>query len=455
MGIALPGLATGMDTTGLISSLMRIEAIPQTLLKNKVSASQSMVTSLQTLNAKIASLAELSKATAKTGALDLFVATSSSEGVTAKAGAGATAGSVDFTVDRLAQAHAGVTASMTVWPNDPPVLTFVGADGTRTEVAAASTSLDDVVSAVNASATAGVTAMKVSTGNGEYRLQLTSKTSGAAGSFTAYRGNTADLDAGTATDLFAEPGAAVITTGQDAQVTLWAGTGAAQAITSSSNTFTGLLPGVDVTLTSVPTAPVTVTVAGDNEQITKKAEDLVSALNGIFAYIKSNSAVTPATGSAGTKAGNFTGDSTVRDANQRLLAAASQPVGGRSPAEIGIAITKDGNFTFDAAKFSAALAADPALVESTLQTIAGRVETAATVTSDRYKGLITASINGRQSVVKNLQDQILKWDDRLAAREETLKRIYSGLEVQISRMNSQSTWLASQIATLPQGDQGS
>lgn len=455
MSFALPGLATGMDTSGIINSLMRIEAIPQTLLKNKASASQSMVTSLQTLNAKIASLAELSKATAKPGALDLFTAKSSSEGVTAKAGAGSTAGSVDFTVDRLAQTHAGVTAAMTAWPSDPAVLTFMAADGTRTEVTAASTNLDDVVTAVNASATAGVTAMKVATGNGEYRLQLTSETSGAAGSFTAYRGSSADLDAGTATDLFAEPGAAVIKTAQDAQVTLWAGTAAAQAITSSSNTFTGLLPGVDVTLASVPAAPVTVTVAGDNEQVTKKAEELVTALNGIFAYIKSNSAVTPAAGSAGTKAGIFTGDSTVRDANQRLLSAASQPVGGKSPSEIGIIITKEGNFTFDAAKFSAALAADPALVESTLQTIAGRVEAAATITSDKYTGLITASINGQQSVVKNMQDQILKWDGRLAAREETLKRIYSGLEVQIGRMNSQSAWLASQIATLPQGDSGS
>lgn len=451
MGLALPGLATGMDTTGIINSLMRIEAIPQTLLKNKVSASQSMVSSLQALNTKIASLADLAKATAKPGALDLFVATSTSEGVTAKAGPGATAGSVDFTVDRMAQTHAGVTAAMTAWPNDPAVLTFVAADGTRTEVTAATTSLDDVVSAVNASA-AGVTAMKVATGNGEFRLQLTSETSGAAGSFIAYRGSSADLDAGTAVNLFAETGAAVIKAGQDAQVTLWAGTGAAQAITSSSNTFTGLLPGVDVTLTSVPTAPVTITVAGDSEQVTKKAEELVNALNGIFAYIKTNSAVTPAAGSAGTKAGNFTGDSTVRDANQRLLSAASQPVGGKSPSEIGITITKEGNFTFDAAKFAAALAADPALVESTLQTIAGRVETAATTSSDKYTGLITASIKGRQSVVKNLQDQILKWDDRLAAREETLKRVYSGLEVQISRMNSQSAWLSSQLATLPQGD---
>lgn len=454
MGFALPGIATGMDTTGIISSLMKIEAIPQTLLQNKVSASQSMVSSLQALNTKIASLADLAKATSKPGALDLFVASSSNADVKATARAGATAGSVDFTVDRIAQAHAGVSAAMTAWPDPAAVLTFVAADGTHTQVSAASASLDDVVAAVNAS-TANVTAMKVATGNGDYRLQLTSKTSGSAGSFTAYRGSSADINAGTATDLFAEPGAAIIKTGQDAQVTLWAGTAAAQSISSATNTFTGLLPGVDVTVSAVSAAPVTVRVAGDSAQVTKKAEDLVNALNGIFAYIQSNSAVTPASGGTATKAGKFTGDSTVRDANQRLLTAASQPVNGRSPSEIGITITKDGNFTFDSAKFSAALSADPALVESTLQTISGRVADAATITSDKYTGLITTSIKSRQSVVANLQDQVLKWDARLAVREEALKRIYSGLEGQISRLNSQSSWLSSQIAGLPQGNTAS
>lgn len=454
MVFALPGLATGMDTSGIINSLMRIEAIPQTLLKNKVSASQSMMSALQTLNGKIASLAELSKATAKTDALDLFIATSSSEGVTAKAGPGASAGSVDFVVDRLAQAHAGVTAAMTAWPTSPPTLTLVGADGTRTEVTAASTSLDDVVSAVNGSA-AGVTAMKVSTGGGQFRLQLTASTSGAAGSFTAYRGSSADIDGGTAVNLFTEPGAAVIKSGQDAQVTLWAGTAAAQSVTSSSNTFTGLLPGVDITVAAVSATPATVTVARDNKQITKKAEDLVTALNGVFAYIKAISSVTPAAGGSATKAGILAGDSTVRDAGQRLLSAASGPVSGRSPAEIGITITRDGNFTFDATKFAAALAAEPAFVESALQEIAGRVDVAATISSDKSTGLITSKITGQEALVKKLNDQILEWDDRLAARRSTLERVYSGLEVQINRMNSQSAWLASQLATLPKGDSGS
>ena len=72
MGISLDGLASGLDTTALISSMMQVEAIPQTLLKNKSSGIQSMVSALQGLNSKVAALATQATAAAKPGALDLY-----------------------------------------------------------------------------------------------------------------------------------------------------------------------------------------------------------------------------------------------------------------------------------------------------------------------------------------------------------------------------------------------
>ena len=56
MGISLDGLASGLDTTALISSIMQSEALPQTLLKNKSYDIQSMVSALQGLNGKVATL---------------------------------------------------------------------------------------------------------------------------------------------------------------------------------------------------------------------------------------------------------------------------------------------------------------------------------------------------------------------------------------------------------------
>ena len=81
----------------------------------------------------------------------------------------------------------------------------------------------------------------------------------------------------------------------NAEITLWAGTTAAQTITSTSNTFTDLLPGVSVTVTA-PTAadaaPVSLIVARDDKAVTTLAKDLVTAINDIFTLIKASTKVT-------------------------------------------------------------------------------------------------------------------------------------------------------------------
>ncbi|MFF1876469.1 flagellar filament capping protein FliD [Leifsonia sp. NPDC058230] len=456
MGMAVDGLISGLDTTSLINSLMQAEAIPQTLLKNKVSDSTTYISAMQALNTKIAALADLATTTSKPAGVDLHTATSSSTSVVATATTGATDGTLDFTVDKLAQAQVTVSAPLTQWPDQPPVLTFVAADGTTTQVTAASSSLADVAAAIN-KAGVGVSATRVSagldpsTGQQQYRLQLSSTTTGAAGSFTAYRGTPAQVTAGTATDLLSEPGAAQVRAAQDAQVTLWAGTGAAQTVTSSTNTFADLLPGVSLTVSAASSAPVTLTVARSDSAISDVANSLVSGLNDIFTYINQKNAVTTSTDTAGgtvVSSGPFTGDSTVRDATQKLASAVSTPINGLSPSTYGISMTSDGQITFDKDKFAAALAADPEKAKAALQTVASRVADAANVVSDKYDGTITSKIAGEQSTVKGLNNQITDWDTRLADRRSTLEKTYANLEVQLQQLQSQSSWLTGQLAGL-------
>lgn len=439
MGISLDGLASGLDTTALISSIMQSEALPQTLLKNKSYDVQSMVSALQGLNGKVAALATQATAAAKPGALDLYTATTSSDKVAATTSAAAKPGSLDFQVTQLAQTQVTVTPKVngvTGWPYTTLTINTGGANYTVTP---ASSSLDDLVSAVNASGS-GVTASKVDVGGGDFRIQFTAAKSGSAGAFTI-------SDAGT---TFTDVKAA-----QDAQVSLWPGTTAAQTVTSSTNTFTNLLPGVSMTAKDVTAGTATLTVASDTAGITKVASDLVDGVNGIFALVASRTAVTTSTTTTGTttSAGVFAGDSTVRTVNQDILSAASLPVGTppTSPSEIGISITKTGTMEFDATKFGAALAADPAGTAAKVQEIAGRIASAATAASDPYTGSLTTTIKGQQSEVSDLADQISNWDTRLADRQATLKSTYSALEVAMSNMKAQQTWLSSQLAGLSSG----
>jgi flagellar hook-associated protein 2 len=433
MGLAVDGLSSGLDTTALLNGLMQVEAIPQNILKNKASGTQTMVTALQQLNSRIASLATLAKDTAKPAALDLFTAKTTSDSATATISTGASAASLSFTVEKLAQTQVSVTDAMTAWPDT--AITIGGK-----AITAASTSLDDMVKAINES-DAGVTALKVASGtnvNGDpqYRLQLTSNTSGAAGAFTVSVPTTE------------------VTKAQDAEIKLWAGTPAAQSITSSTNNFENVLPGVTVAVKAISTDPVTLTVARDSAASAKVAEDWVGAVNGVLAMIATRTVVTNSTDSSGKPVmskGVFTGDSTVRMVNQKILSAATAPVNGVSPSSIGVSITKTGTIEFDQAKFDQAFAADPAKVKSVMQGLSERVAAAATEVSDKYDGMLTSKITGQESLVKNLNTQISGWDNRLASRRATLERTFVAMEVRLSSLNSQSAWLTSQLSSLSPG----
>ena len=454
--LAIDGLVSGLKTTDLINSLMSVEQVPQTLLKNKVTATTSFISSLQTLNGLVQSLATRAAAAAEPASLDVFSATSSSANASVSTAANASAGSVSFTVGQTAAAQVGVTAAMTAWGSQSEPLTFVRPDGTTTTVTPASGSLDDTVTAINGS-TAGVSATKVAAGTDAtgaklYRLQLTSTATGAAGAFTVYRGSADQVSAGTATNVLTESGAATVTAAADASVTLWAGTAAAQTITSATNTFGDLLPGLSVTVSKASTDPVTVSVARDTSKAQAVASGLVDALNAVASYYASNTGVTsttsPTTGTTSTTAGVLLGDATTRSAMQRLTSAMSTPVNGKSPSSVGITIGKDGTFTFDAGAFQKAMAADPAGTQTILSGVAQAVSDAATAVSDKYTGSITTAITGQQSVVKDLNDQIDAWTDRLTARRATLQSQYSALETSLSKLQSQSSWLTSQISAL-------
>ncbi|KTR22406.1 MULTISPECIES: flagellar filament capping protein FliD [Curtobacterium] len=454
--LAIDGLVSGLKTTDLINSLMTIEQVPQTLLKNKLTDTNSFISSLQTINGLVQTLASKATDAAKPTSLDVFTAKSSSTAATVATRDAAAAGSLSFTIGATATAQVGVTAAMSTWASDAEPITIVGSDGKQTSVTPASGSLDDAVTAINGSA-AGVTATKVAAGTATdgtklFRLQLTATKTGAASAFQVYRGTGDQVTAGTATNVLTQTGAAVVTAAKDASVTLWAGTDAAQTVTSATNTFTDLLPGVDVTVSAPSSDPVTVTIGQDTSKAQAVASGLVDALNAITAYYGTNTAVTsttsPTTGTTSTTAGVLTGDATTRDVVQRLTSTMSTPVNGKSPSSIGIVITKDGDFTFDAAAFQKALADDPDGTQAVLSGVATNVGAAATAASDKYTGSITTSITGQQSVATDLSAQIDSWTDRLTQRRATLQAQYAALETSLSNLQSQSSFIASHLATL-------
>ncbi|WP_243230508.1 flagellar filament capping protein FliD [Microbacterium sp. CIAB417] len=459
MALSLDGLVSGLDTTALIDALMDVHAIPRTLLKAKADDKGLIISQLQTLNSSLQDLATRAKAAADGSALAGMRATSSSDAVAVTARPEASPLTTDIVVDRVATRHSVVTAAFAQRPEAPAVLTIENAAGELTEISAASGSAADIARAVNG-AGLGISAMVVSAGTDAagaplQRLQFTSADTGQDAAFRIHRGDAASVAAGTAVDLAAEPGGAVITTGADARIRLWAGTAAEQVVTSSTNTFTDLFAGVDVTIARASADPVTVGVDTDVEGRTKATADFVSQLAGLLTRIDNGSKATVADGQGtATTLGVFTGDSTVRALRQALAGAVQHPVGGTSPSSIGISLDRHGALSFDEETFTAALAKDPDAVQSLVSAIAARVQETAETYSDRYDGLLTARILGQESEVRSLGEQIERWDVRLEQRRATLERTYARLETMLSQMQSQSDYLTSQLASLSPSKQG-
>ncbi|WP_029068252.1 flagellar filament capping protein FliD [Jonesia quinghaiensis] len=448
MSMSIGGLASGLDTTGIIDNLMKIEAIPQTQLQSKQKTTNSFITALQALNTKVASLTENAAKAMKAASFDVWKGNASADSVTVATATGATAGSIEFRVDALAQGRSslsGVLADASTLLTDGK-FTITDGKGVSHEITPSSTSLTDLASAINAKSDLGVKATLVNTAGGS-RLQLSSTATGATeGSYTVTSGS-------------AEGDFSQIRAAQDAQITLWPDLALpGSAVTSASNTFDDLMAGVDVTVTKVsaPTdAAITVDVVKDDDAITKLGENLVAQLNLILSEISSQSKVTTSTSSTGTataKGGVFTGDSGVRQLASQISEAASFPVDGKSPASIGITLNRDGTFAFDAAKFKTAFTDDPSATQAMLTGVATRIEAAGKATSHKDEGTLTRRIQGQQSLAADYTKQIERWDDRLEQRRANLVQVYTALEVALSGIQSQSTWLSGQLASLPSWD---
>jgi flagellar hook-associated protein 2 len=440
------GLASGLDTGSIVSQLMAIERNSQTLLKTKLTTEQSNVKTLQELNTKTSSLATLAEKLSKRDAWNPVTVTSSSDKISATGTAAATTGPISFTVDRLAAAHAVSftdTAAMTdvVVGGDPTKVKLTLADGTVKEINAGDGSLGQLVGGINAAGT-GVKAGLVKLDDGSYRLRVSSATTGEDGVFT--------LAASDGSPILG--GSTVVVQGQDAQITV-----GGDALTSSSNTFAGVVTGLDVTLKPGIELGTTVdlTVTQDTDAMVKSVKELVDAVNALIGDMDKATAYAAA-GTGSSKTGTLSGDSQVRSVRNALLGAI-WPTDGTSMAALGIETDKSGKLVLKEEKLKTALAEDPTKVAAAFTAgasapshgFAERVRSVAKEASDFVDGTFTSAIKGRTSTIDRLQDSIESWDLRLELREKTLTRQFTAMETALSNLSSQSTWLAGQISSLP------
>ena len=213
-----------------------------------------------------------------------------------------------------------------------------------------------------------------------------------------------------------------------------------------------MTPGVDLTVTKVEAETVSLTIGPQASSREKLVKDYVTALNAVLSEISSKTASTTKKDSEGrdvVSGGVFSGNNAIRSLQQSLQSAGMSPTGGSSPFEIGLSMSRDGTFSLDEAKLTAAITENPDKVLTFLENIAGGVQKAAQKASDSIDGTLTHAVKSAQSEVTNLADQITNWDTRLALREQTLLSKFTAMELAMSKMTSTGSWLTSALASLP------
>jgi len=155
-----------------------------------------------------------------------------------------------------------------------------------------------------------------------------------------------------------------LATGTDARLTMGEGPNAYE-VSSSSNTFSSLLPGVAVTAVKVSTDQVTVTSRRDTNALATKVDQLVGVFNATVADIRKEYQTTDVRNPA-----PLAGDGSARRLVDRLYSLfAASNTSTTTMSQVGLTLSREGRLNFDRSKFTQALEADPEAVASVFKRV--------------------------------------------------------------------------------------
>jgi flagellar hook-associated protein 2 len=445
-----------LDVPSLVSQLMTVERQPIDKLNTKVASFETKLSSFGTLKG-MASSFQSSLQTLSTSLGQNSATASDTSILSATASSSATAGVYSLNVTTLAQTHklaaAGQVSDTTAISAGASTVTFtVGTTSTDVTIAAGAT-LQDIRTAINA-ANVGVTATIINDGSGTpYRLALSSDASGtsnAINSITVQAGGDAAVNDLLAYNPTTNAPTPVIPMAQtvaalDASFTL-----NGIQITKSSNTVTDAIAGVTLNLSKAGTSDLTVTT--DTAAISKAVAGVVDSYNALYSQLKSRSAY----GSATTATPDLAGDGTVRMMMEQMRGILGTPASGGTLtmlSQVGISFQSNGSLKVDNTKLDSAMANDISDFKNLFSSSTGFVTRLSTWSDSvvQVGGLIDQRVSAINTSITGVNDQISKLENQMTAIQKRYTKLYSDLNLALSRMNSTSAYLAQQFSNTSGG----
>ncbi len=434
MSISFSGIGSGNDWGSLIDQLVALERLPIAKLQSDTSNANKQLGVVGELVSRLGSLSSRASAMSTTTGLWGLAATSSDPAqvkVTASGSSGT--GSYAVRVEELARGESRKSAAFTgSSPGAAGSLSIAVGGGASVEVAfGAGDSLADIAARIT-DKVPGVTATALHDGT-SYRLLIASQTTGAtAGALTIGE---------TGASLGLNAGDAVTQAARDAKVSVNGVTA-----TSSTNRFTGVLPGVtfDVaTTTPAGGSDVTITVGKDNAGLKQKVKDLAASYNSVSTLLSSQLAYT------GARRGGDTlfGDLATQQLQQKMGAAVARAYpddNGASLRAIGVTLNRDGTLAIDEGKLDAAIAADPAKVEKLLTGENGVAKALSSLAdgATAAKGPYVARQESLRSRLRRNDESIERVGRHADEAEVRLRRQFAALDTALASYNSQISFLS-------------
>jgi flagellar hook-associated protein 2 len=448
---------SGIDVTSTVDAILQIDAQPEVNLQNQVTALGTQTSALQSIETDLASLQTAVQALSDpTGAFSaVSVNSSNNDVVSATAANGAAAGSHTITVDSLATTSAEYSAPQTSSTSALPTGTLNIQVGSNTAVpitvgtAGSTDNLSDLATYINQQ-NMGVTASVITDTSGA-RLSLVSQTSGTAGALTITdnTGTTGSDGMGftPATDAQGNP------LGTNASLTV-----DGVPVTSGSNTVTGVIPGVTLTLSGASSTPVTLAVQPDLTQVSTAINNFVTAYNQVMTDINTQNTYS----GSGTPP-PLLGDPSLDLLQSQLLNGITTSITGNNGLvnlqSIGIQLQENGTLTVassaspDSMSLNDALTNDFSSVQNLFQSssspgVAQALNTALTAITDPTNGPLNLDMSGITSQVSDLNTQISNFQYQLQQTQAQLTLEYDTINTTLEQLPETLASINSQLNSL-------
>jgi flagellar hook-associated protein 2 len=236
-------------------------------------------------------------------------------------------------------------------------------------------------------------------------------------------------------------------------------------ITSATNTVTGALPGVTLTLLGPTTGSANLTVASNASAISTVLNQFVTDYNSAVNLVNAQFQFSSTTNAEGVLAS----DPTVQSLQAALASAlnfVAPPATGNTTTtaptldSIGISVTADGTLSVDSTTLDAALINNPADVQNlfqgaSLNGFAASVNTALDNFTDPSNGAFTLDLQSIATTNTGLTTETTDFETNYIAGQQTiLTAMYSAAEIALQSLPAQMAQLNAELGNSPSNSSG-